>query len=106
MPSARIVRPMRYFLRFADGFRVLADERGILLPELDHTRARAEMLQALEELLHEDDTAADAWTGWRMELADASGEVLFSINLDQTDLARSHRSSSAVDLKLQSDSVR
>jgi hypothetical protein len=80
---------MRYFLRFSDGSRVLADERGVLLPEIDHTRARAEMVQALEELLQEDDRAADAWAGWRMELANASGEVLFAINLDQANLGRS-----------------
>jgi hypothetical protein len=80
---------MRYFLRFSDGSRVLADERGVLLPEIDHTRARAEMVQALEELLQDDDRAADAWAGWRMELANASGEVLFAINLDQVNLGRS-----------------
>ncbi len=92
VPLALTVRSMRYFVRFISGSRVIADERGVILPELDDARARAEMLRALEELLDEDYSVTDAWPGWRMELADVSGKVLFSISLDEIDIARSRNS--------------
>jgi hypothetical protein len=88
MPPAPTVRSMRYFVRFVSGPRVIADEKGVILPELDDARARAEMLRALEELLHEDHGITDAWRGWRMELADVSGKALFSISLDEMGIAR------------------
>ena len=74
---------MRYFVRFVSGSRIIADERGVILPRLDQARACAEMLAALKELLHDSERVPDAWAGWRMELVNASGEVLFSINLDE-----------------------
>ena len=68
---------------------MITDERGLIIPELNSARARTEMLRALEELLHDDNRAAEAWTGWRMELTDAAGVALFSINLDEVDIDRS-----------------
>ena len=71
----------RYYFNLADSHEIIRDEDGIELADPAH--ARAEAVKAVEELLQENPTLAMDGTGWRLEVVDASGTVLFTISLDR-----------------------
>jgi hypothetical protein len=70
---------MRVHFHLKDGTDVIHDPTGVEVSDLDEARAQA--FRAVEELRHEDQLAAQGWSGWRLEATDGSGRVLFSLDL-------------------------
>ncbi len=71
---------MRCFFHFVHAHDRIPDETGIDVPDLEAARYQA--LEAIREMRKETSPTADEWSGWHMEVADASGQVLLSIPLD------------------------
>jgi hypothetical protein len=70
----------RYYFHLANRRDFIRDEDGLELADL--AQARTEALKAIEELRQENPVAAMDWAGWRLDVADSSGVVVFSISLD------------------------
>lgn len=58
----------------------LPDCEGVEVEDVRHAEAAA--VAMLDELLQEDASAARDWSGWTLNVTDAAGRVLFSIDLD------------------------
>ena len=71
---------MKLFFHLVDGGRIIRDLEGVETDDL--ARARSEALKAVEELRQEDEVSARDWSGWTLNVADAAGNVLLSIDLD------------------------
>jgi hypothetical protein len=56
------------------------DETGIEVSDLEAAHYQA--IKAIQELRQEGEADDVDWRGWELEVADASGKVLFSIPLD------------------------
>jgi hypothetical protein len=56
------------------------DPEGLEVSDLQEARVQA--IRAIEELRQEDPSAARDWSGWTLTVADGSGVVLFSLDLD------------------------
>jgi hypothetical protein len=65
----------------ASQHETIPDEDGVELT--DSAEACAEAVRAVEELRRNTPAAAAKWKGWRIDVADASGAVVFSISLDE-----------------------
>ena len=72
---------MRCYFHLVNGSEEIRDREGLEVADLD--QAHAEALETLHALAREDEAAA-AWAGWRLDVCDASGALLFSIGLDGT----------------------
>ena len=72
---------MRCYFHLVNGHDAIRDTDGLEVADLD--QAHAEALETLHALAQEDEEAASAWAGWRLEVSDTSGAVLFSISLDE-----------------------
>jgi len=70
---------MRCYFHLVSRYDVIADETGIDVADLEAAEAHARL--AIEELRQEDDGSDEAWEGWQLSVADASGDVLLSIPL-------------------------
>jgi len=70
---------MQCYFHLANGRQQIPDPDGIEVADLDQAREHA--LEAVKEACGEDEAAASRWLGWRLEVADAGGVVLFSISL-------------------------
>jgi hypothetical protein len=64
----------------ASQHELLPDQDGIEVTDL--AEACAEAVRVVEELRRNDPSAVAKWKGWRIDVADASGTVVFSIRLD------------------------
>jgi hypothetical protein len=71
---------MRCYFHLVNGHDAIRDTDGLEVTDLDQTHAEA--LETLHTLAQEDEEAAATWAGWRLEVSDTSGAVLFSISLD------------------------
>ena len=71
---------MRLFFHLVDREEVVRDLEGIEVANL--MDARTEALRAIEELRHEDEVAARNWSGWTLNVTDAAGTLILSIDLD------------------------
>jgi hypothetical protein len=71
---------MRLFFHLVDREEVVRDLEGIEVADL--MDARTEALRAIEELRHEDEIAARNWSGWTLNVTDAAGTLILSIDLD------------------------
>ena len=72
---------MRYFFHLRNATRSIQDEDGIELASLD--AARGETRKALKQLRVEDTDLMREGRGWRLEVTDESGTVLFFVSLDE-----------------------
>jgi hypothetical protein len=72
-----------YFNLLGDSDTIL-DTDGIEVEDI--AQARAQALKAIEELRDDEDMLPDDWQGWRLEVVDDSGEILFSIGLGRTNI--------------------
>ena len=72
---------MRLYFHLAAAHDSILDEIGIEVEDLDH--ARSEAMRAIAELKVEDSSAAQDFSGWRLEVTDAAGAVVFSIWLTE-----------------------
>ena len=70
----------RYYFHLATGHETVPDEDGLELVDL--AKARNGVLAAVQEFRRECSSEADDWKGWRLNMADARGAVVFSISLD------------------------
>jgi hypothetical protein len=73
---------MRCYFHLVNGSEEIRDTEGLEVADLD--QAHAEALETLHALAREDEAAAAAWAGWRLDVCDAAGTLLFSIGLDGT----------------------
>ena len=74
-------RSVRCYFHLVNGSEEIRDREGLEVMDLD--QAHAEALETLHALAKEDE-AAGTWAGWRLDVCDASGALLFSIGLDGT----------------------
>jgi hypothetical protein len=72
---------MRCFFHFVSESESMRDTEGLEVMDVD--QAHAEALETLQSLIQEDEEAAAMWSGWRLDVCDASGRELFSFSLDQ-----------------------
>ncbi len=72
---------MRCYFHLMSGSEVIRDPEGVEVTSLDGARTQAH--KAIQDLVQEDPTSAASWAGWRLEVCDAAGAVLFSISLDR-----------------------
>jgi hypothetical protein len=71
----------RYYFHLVNQHDAVPDEDGLEL--IDLAKAGDEILLAVQEFRRENPPAADRWRGWRLNVADGSGAVVFSISLDE-----------------------
>jgi hypothetical protein len=71
---------MRYFFNLTAEHNGIPDREGIDAADIE--QAHAEALRAIAELRQEDPSFTTDWKGWRLEIADATGTIVLSINLD------------------------
>jgi hypothetical protein len=72
---------MRCYFHLVCGSEVLPDSEGVEVTDLDVARTQA--VAAIQELAQENEADAAAVVGWRLDVSDASGKVLFSVSLDR-----------------------
>ncbi len=70
----------RYYFNLTDGHNVIPDEIGIEVS--DDRAALIQAFEAVEELRGETDSSPDEWTGWWLNILDASGRLVHSLALD------------------------
>jgi hypothetical protein len=71
---------VRIYFHLAHDGVVLHDWEGVDVSDLQDALAWAEM--AIEEHRCEEPSAAQDWSGWQLEVTDAVGQVLASLDLD------------------------
>lgn len=71
---------MRLYFHLVDQQEAIRDLEGVQVTDLE--QARAEALQAVEELRMEDPT--QDWSGWTLRISDETGRVLLSLDLDSS----------------------
>jgi hypothetical protein len=73
---------MRYYFSLANGSDAMPDDDGIEIT--DPGRAYLEASIAIEELRSENPTDARDWEGWRLNVTDSAGDLVFSMSLRET----------------------
>ena len=69
----------RLYFDLVNTHESLPDREGV---EVDDIRqAKAVVRAMVDELRHEDASAAQAWSGWTLNVSDDAGHVLFAIDL-------------------------
>jgi hypothetical protein len=71
---------MRCYFHLVNGSEMIRDTDGLEVADAD--QARTEAIEAIQILAREDGEAPGTWSGWRLDICDASGTVLSSISLD------------------------
>lgn len=71
---------MRVYFHATNGVRSILDQVGIEVVDIE--QARVEALRALEEFRQELDPFEDCLSGWRLEVVDAAGLVVLTLDLD------------------------
>src|SRR3954447_16671973 len=75
------LRPaVRLYFHLVDTHEVIRDLEGIEVDDLEH--ARFEALRAVREVQKESGPDAGDWLGWTLNVTDAKGLVVFSLDLD------------------------
>ena len=72
-------RVHRYYFHLTDGHKVIPDEVGIGVSDLEEVRAEA--IKALRKFRRECSEADADWRGWRIVVTDAAGYIAFTIDL-------------------------
>jgi dissimilatory sulfite reductase (desulfoviridin) alpha/beta subunit len=70
---------MRFYFNLLSIDEKIVDEEGVEARNIDEAIAQA--LKAIEELKGEDGTDIGDWGSWSLEVTDAQGTILCSINL-------------------------
>ena len=71
---------MRCYFNLVSANQTIPDDQGVEVADVDE--ARTLVLEAAAEMIQAGETQIEDWRGWRLEAADASGAVLFTISLD------------------------
>jgi hypothetical protein len=69
---------MRLYFHLAAVHDSILDEVGIEVEDLDD--ARSEAIRAIADMKVEDHSSVQNFGGWRLDVTDASGAVVFSIH--------------------------
>ena len=77
---------MRLDFHLVSDFAEIPDHGGIEVGETGDVRP--EILKALEEIREEKPDLLEEGRGWRLNVADDSGQLLFSLALDKTSCSR------------------
>jgi hypothetical protein len=77
--SQEKARRMRLFFHLCNGEDVIPDSVGIEVESLE--TAHVEAMNAIAEILKDEANTETDWTGWSLDIADSSGDVLFSFQL-------------------------
>lgn len=75
---------VRLFFHLKNFQDLIHDPTGVEVRDLGDARAQA--LRVIDELRRADASAAQDWSGWTLTIADASGAVLFALDLHPEDL--------------------
>ncbi|WP_046867574.1 DUF6894 family protein [Microvirga massiliensis] len=70
----------RYYFHLVDRHEIIRGEKGLEVADL--ATARREAMRAIEEVRSKSPSTAANWKGWRLDVADAAGTIVFSISLD------------------------
>jgi hypothetical protein len=73
---------MRCYFHLVNSHETIPDDTGIEVSNLEDAKAQA--LQAIEDIREEAIQLGASWQGWRLDIVDRSGRVLLSIPLDPT----------------------
>ena len=69
----------RYYFHLADQHEIILDKDGVEAADRDEVYTEA--ARAIEELRRKNPAEAARWQGWRLDVTDAGGVVVFSISL-------------------------
>lgn len=69
----------RYYFHLTDGNRIICDDEGLQLADINAAVGYA--TKAIEELRAEASSPSEEWLGWRMEITNGTGEVVWVIPL-------------------------
>ena len=73
---------MRCYFHLLNSHEEILDDEGIEVADLEHAKAQA--MQAIDDLRNEAIEVGASWQGWRLDIADLSGRVLASLCLEPT----------------------
>lgn len=73
---------VRLYFHLVSDDATIRDLEGVEVDNID--QALAEALRAVDEIRGEDPAAARDWSGWSIHIADASGQVVLSVDLGRT----------------------
>jgi hypothetical protein len=77
--EAPALKHMRCYFNLLSASDMIKDTDGIEVDDVEEARAQA--LKAVEELREDDATANEDWQGWRLEVVDEEGSILFTVAL-------------------------
>jgi hypothetical protein len=70
---------VRYYFHLANPHEIILDKDGA--EAADREEVYMETVRAIEELRRNNPAEPKRWEGWRLDVTDASGVVIFSISL-------------------------
>ncbi|WP_046869143.1 DUF6894 family protein [Microvirga massiliensis] len=71
---------MHYHFHLVSRHNIIPDEEGLEVTDLAMTCK--EVIRTIEESRRESPSTAAEWKGWRLNVADVAGTIVFSIGLD------------------------
>jgi len=71
---------MRCHFNFSAGDTILIDEEGVEVASIRH--ARAEALEAIQEMSQGKEAAGFDWSAWTLSVTDSNGHVLLTLPLE------------------------
>ena len=81
METAAALEPdMRLYFDLTDKQHTLPDVEGIEVSDI--AQARSVALEMIRKIRQQDASAAQDWSGWTLNVVDAAGVIVFSIDLD------------------------
>ncbi|MBM6595173.1 DUF6894 family protein [Microvirga pudoricolor] len=80
--EATALKIMRCYFNLLSGSDTIKDTDGIEVDDVEEARAQA--MKAVEELREDDDMSNEDWQGWRLEVVDEDGGILFTIPLGRS----------------------
>src|SRR5215212_8738412 len=72
---------MRLYFDLLNGGTLMPDVHGVEVSDLDEAHRAA--LAMIRMLRQEDPSAAQDWSGWRLDAINPAGTVVFTIHLDR-----------------------
>ncbi|WP_445501116.1 DUF6894 family protein [Microvirga sp. G4-2] len=70
----------RYYFNLTDGNQIIRDDEGLQLADINAAVGYA--IKAIEELRAEARAPSEEWLGWRMEITNGTGEMVWVIPLE------------------------
>lgn len=80
--TAHLHRTMRFYFNLVCDDETMTDDEGVEVSDTEHARVQA--MKAIAELRQEAGTDLVEWSRWRLDVIDEAGDVVFSLQLNQT----------------------